>query len=158
MDKIKHIMCASLMCITTSLWANTDVSSQNNVNTHKEGSSELISPYGTNPNIFHVFAYKTQEGIKNTTNRIGSATERGWNKLKPKAKRAEEGLENTAQVAEQKITDAKNAVFGDPKDGPAPISQQPLDQNSSSGYNQTYPQSTPNQNNSESKTYPISDL
>ncbi|ALH94424.1 hypothetical protein AOY20_02065 [Acinetobacter equi] len=124
------------MSLSTVLWAETIT---------QEDSSGLISPYGQNPNIFHVFAYKTQEGIKNTANRVGSATERGFNKLKPKAKQAEEGIERTAQAAGQKITDAKNAVLGDPADGPAPIVQQPLEQSSK-------------QNNSTSQTYPISDL
>ena len=136
MSKIKLIICISLMSLSTVLWAETIT---------QEDSSGLISPYGQNPNIFHVFAYKTQEGIKNTANRVGSATERGFNKLKPKAKQAEEGIERTAQAAGQKITDAKNAVLGDPADGPAPIVQQPLEQSSK-------------QNNSTSQTYPISDL
>ncbi|WP_144424750.1 hypothetical protein [Acinetobacter equi] len=136
MSKIKLIICLSLMSLSTVLWAETIT---------QEDSSGLISPYGQNPNIFHVFAYKTQEGIKNTANRVGSATERGFNKLKPKAKQAEEGIERTAQAAGQKITDAKNAVLGDPADGPAPIVQQPLEQSSK-------------QNNSTSQTYPISDL
>ena len=140
MDKVKLLICTSLMSLSTTLWANSSTDQQST-----EDSSGLISPYGQNPNIFHVFAYKTQEGIKNTANRVGSATERGFNKLKPKAKQAEEGIERTAQAAGQKITDAKNAVLGDPADGPAPIVQQPLEQSSK-------------QNNSTSQTYPISDL
>jgi hypothetical protein len=140
MDKVKLLICTSLMSLSTTLWANSSTNQQST-----EDSSGLISPYGQNPNIFHVFAYKTQEGIKNTANRVGSATERGFNKLKPKAKQAEEGIERTAQAAGQKITDAKNAVLGDPADGPAPIVQQPLEQSSK-------------QNNSTSQTYPISDL
>lgn len=140
MDKVKLLICTSLMSLSTTLWANSSTDQQST-----EDSSGLISPYGQNPNIFHVFAYKTQEGIKNTANRVGSATERGFNKLKPKAKQAEEGIERTAQAAGQKITDAKNAVLGDPANGPAPIVQQPLEQSSK-------------QNNSTSQTYPISDL
>jgi hypothetical protein len=151
MDTIKLIICASLMSITTSLWANTNTT--NNANTD-DNSGGLISPYGNNPNLFHVFAYKTQEGIKNTANRVGSATERGWNKLKPKAQNAEEAIERTAQAAGQKLTDAKNAVLGDPADGPAPIIQQPLDQNS----NTADQQQSNNQTNTSSKVYPITDL
>ncbi|OTG80416.1 hypothetical protein B9T31_16145 [Acinetobacter sp. ANC 4558] len=128
MNKTKLITCVSLILMTTSLWANPTTSPLNN-NQNQADENGLISPYGQNPNIFHVFAYKTQEGIKNTATRIGSATERGWNKLKPKAKAAEEGIEHTAQAAGQKITEVKNGVFGDPKDGPAPIIQQPLEQN-----------------------------
>lgn len=149
-------MCVSLILATTSLWADTTTSAQTPTTQAKE-SNGIISPYGQNPNIFHVFAYKTQEGVINTASRVGAATERGINKLKPKAKEAQEGIENTAQAAEKKLTETKNAVLGNPVEGPAPIVQEPLSQ---SGNNQTQlPQQAPVQTESgSSKTYAISDL
>lgn len=155
MTKTKLIMCAGLFLASTSLWANS-----NSTNPPASQESEgIITPYGENPNIFHVFAYKTQEGIINTVSRVGAATERGINKLKPKAKEAQEGVENVAEATGKKLTEAKNVVLGEATEGPAPISQQSLSENSTGQYNQVQtPVPMASQNETGTKTYAISDL
>ncbi|MGE8539614.1 MAG: hypothetical protein ACN6NI_10060, partial [Acinetobacter sp.] len=34
-------------------------------------TSKPIAPYGANPNLLHVFAYKAQEGVINTAEKVG---------------------------------------------------------------------------------------
>ena len=35
-----------------------------------------VTPYGENPNLLHVFAYKAQEGVINTAEKVGKVTEK----------------------------------------------------------------------------------
>ena len=101
-------------------------------------------PYGDNPNIFKVIGYKTKEKIENTFSRIGNATERGVDKVKPVAEKtvnktvdktvifaektatvAENTAEKTVTGIENTATKAKEAVLGDPN-VKAPIEQHTL--------------------------------
>ncbi len=75
-------------------------------------------PYGENPNIFKVFAYKTQEKVINTADKVGEATENGISKIKPKLDQAWDT-----------VTSAPNGVV--------PIESKPLSQSSAA------PQSAP---------------
>ena len=101
-------------------------------------------PYGDNPNIFKVIGYKTKEKFENTFSRIGNATERGVDKVKPVAEKtvnktvdktvifaektatvAENTAEKTVTGIENTATKAKEAVLGDPN-VKAPIEQHTL--------------------------------
>ncbi|USI85896.1 hypothetical protein LZ086_10920 [Acinetobacter johnsonii] len=58
---------------TAGVWAQTETTTQQ--------AQKPITPYGKNPNIFHVWAYKTQEGVINTAEKVGTATEKGIQKF-----------------------------------------------------------------------------
>lgn len=51
-------------------------------------TTKKAPPYGDNPNIFKVFAYKTTDKVVDTAEKVGDATERGIDKLKPKVDEA----------------------------------------------------------------------
>lgn len=70
-------------------------------------SVKKAPPYGDNPNIFKVIGYKTKETFENTFSKIGNATERGVDKVKPIAEKTVTSIEHTA-------TKAKEAILGDP--------------------------------------------
>ncbi|WOE30572.1 MULTISPECIES: hypothetical protein [unclassified Acinetobacter] len=144
MNKTKYILATHLFLLSTTLFAATA----------DQDTQGLITPYGDNPNIFHVFAYKTQTGIVNGVTRMGAATQRGIDKLKPAAKTAQQDLKTAAQNTEQKITDAKDIILATPSQGAAPISQQPLSQDTHIAASSTL-SSAPNQ--PSTKTYALTD-
>lgn len=72
MNKIK------MVCITTAILATTSIYAQSSSET------KTTLPYGDNPNIFKVLAYKTGQAVQNTAEKVGNATEKGINKIKPK--------------------------------------------------------------------------
>ncbi|OTG67114.1 hypothetical protein [Acinetobacter silvestris] len=101
-------------------------------------------PYGDNPNIFKVLAYKTGEKIQNTAEKVGTATEKGIQKIKPKVdetwdntktyttEQAEIAKENTRKgidTAIKKVNETKDSVIGT-SGGNVPIQHNSLSQNS----------------------------
>lgn len=101
-------------------------------------------PYGDNPNIFVVLGHKAKNAVQNTANKVGAATERGIQKIKPKV---DNTLENTktyteeqASLAKENTIKAKDKVvqkWHDTKDnvlgvngGTVPIQQGQLSQSS----------------------------
>lgn len=133
---LKTAFCAGLALASASLWAQTAQQSQ-----------KPVKPYGSNPNIFHVWAYKTQEGVLGTAKKAGGAAERGVAKVKPSvdqawdntkdiasntAHKVDEGAQKAAQNANAKIQETKDAIGGKPQQT-APIEQRPLSESSSAG-------------------------
>ena len=96
---------------TAGVWAQTETTTQQ--------AQKPITPYGKNPNIFHVWAYKTQEGVINTAEKVGTATEKG-----------KETGQQVTQNVNKKLHETKQVITGQ-TDQPAPIYQGSLSQPSS---------------------------
>ena len=82
----------SAVLIAPSLYAQTEQTKQ-------------TPPYGDNPNIFKVLAYKTGSAIQNTAEKVGNATEKGIHKIKPKI---DETVENTKTYTTEQATIARD--------------------------------------------------
>lgn len=143
----------------------------------EQQNQKLIQPYGKNPNIFHVWAYKAQEGVIGAAKNVGEMTERGVAKVKPSVDQAwdntknlasgtvhkvDEGATQAAQTANTKIQETKEALGAKPQQS-APIEQQPLSEpsNNSNRSNTINPQQqSQSVTNSGSSTtsYAITDL
>lgn len=128
-----------------------------------------IAPYGDNPNLLHVFAYKTQQGVINTAEKVGAATEKGIAKVKPKVdqvwgntksttattiEKVDQGATQVAQQTGQKIQQTKDVWLGNPQQQ-VPIEQQPLSQ-SSTATQSTTPQ--PQSSSGGATSYAVDDL
>ena len=157
---LKTAFCAGLALASASLWAQTAQQSQ-----------KPVKPYGSNPNIFHVWAYKTQEGVLGTAKKAGGAAERGVAKVKPSvdqawdntkdiasntAHKVDEGAQKAAQSANAKIQETKDAIGGKPQQS-APIEQRPLSESSSAG-SPAAPKKAAPAGSSAPKAYPVTDL
>lgn len=156
----KAALFVSAILATTPLFAQT--------NTTQTAQPVKHSPaYGDNPNIFVVLGHKTKEKVETTFSRIGNATERGVNKIKPTAQKtadiaeysaektvdktidkttvfaektkdfAEQTVEKTASGIENTTNKAKEAIFGNPEDK-APIIQHSLSQSSTDNPPKTF--------------------
>ncbi|OTG80655.1 hypothetical protein [Acinetobacter sp. ANC 4648] len=126
-------------CITTAIVAAPSLYAQ----TANEIKSQ---PYGDNPNIFRVLAYKTGEKIQNTAEKVGAATEKGIHKIKPKVDKTWDNTKNyTTEQAEiakdttrkgidtavKKVNETKDVLIGT-SGGSVPIQRNHLSQTSSS--------------------------
>ena len=67
-------------------------------------SAKPVKPYGENPNLLHVFAYKAQEGVINTAEKVGEATEKGIAKIKPGVDRAWSNTKSATSDTLQKVS------------------------------------------------------
>ena len=65
MNMMKTTLFCALLMTTAGVWAQTETTTQQ--------AQKPITPYGKNPNILHVWAYKTQEGVINTVEKVGTA-------------------------------------------------------------------------------------
>lgn len=74
MKKMLGLSC--LICMMSTAYAESTTAPASET---QETTNRLISPYGDNPNLFHVFMYKTQDQVI----RAGKATERGLAKIGP---------------------------------------------------------------------------
>ena len=92
MKIIKGLCVSTAVLITSSLYAQTENTNQ-------------TPPYGDNPNIFKVLAYKTGSAIQNTAEKVGNATEKGIQKIKPKI---DETVENTKTYTTEQATIARD--------------------------------------------------
>lgn len=138
----KIALYASLTLASVSLWAQTPaVSPAEPV----QAVQKPIKPYTANPNIFHVWAYKAQEGVTHTAEKVGAATERGVAKIKPSVDQAwdntkdlagntvqkvDAGAQKATQNINTKIQETKEAMGRTPSQ-PVPIIQGNLSQSSS---------------------------
>ena len=148
--KILHLVLLSATVLTTSsLYAQNE---------------KTAPAYGDNPNLFAVLAHKTGVAVQNTVEKVGSVTERGIEKVKPKVEEAWENtrdyskeqadlaLHNTRQginTAVQKVNDTKDQLTGTSA-GRIPITQGQLSQSSTAQVapaQTTAPQYMPVQNN-----------
>lgn len=139
--------------------------------THTENASSApIRPYGDNPNILHVFAYKAQQGVINGVDKVDELAEKGIAKVKPSVDRVwgntkstasdtvqqiDQGVQSVTKQANQKIQDTKEVITGKTTES-APIESQPLSQSSSSTQSVT-----PQQNSgqaSSATSYAVTDL
>ncbi|RKG29289.1 hypothetical protein [Acinetobacter tianfuensis] len=137
-------------------------------------NQKLIQPYGKNPNIFHVWAYKAQEGVVGAAKNVGDLTERGVSKVKPSVDQAwdntknlasttvhkvDEGATQAAQNANTKIQETKEALGAKPQQ-PVPIEQQSLSSPTLNNSNSTNSSQAPAASSGSSTTtaYPVTDL
>ncbi len=112
---------------------------------HHSASAKANYALWVKPNIFHVWAYKTQEGVINTAEKVGTATEKGIQKIRPSAHQALDSAKtitnNTAEQAKEtgqqvtqnvnkKLHETKQVITGQ-TDQPASIYQGSLSQPSS---------------------------
>ena len=91
MKIIRYLSIASMLIATPSLYAQTETSSHQG--------------YGDNPNIFKVLAKKTGEAVQNTAEKVGNATERGIQKIKPSL---DEKIENTKNYTTEQAVIARD--------------------------------------------------
>ena len=97
MKKINISICIGLLLSSASVWAqSSDTQPQSN---------KPIQPYADNPNLLHVWAYKTQEGLIQTAQKVGEVTEKGIEKIRPSAHQA---LDNAKQLSSQGAAQAKH--------------------------------------------------
>jgi len=151
--------------LTTALMFCAPVFAQ----TETTQTTKPIAPYGENPNLLHVFAYKAQEGVINTAEKVGEVTEKGIAKIKPGVDRAwdntkstvattiekvDQGATQVAQQTGQKIQQTKDVWRGNQQQQ-VPIEQQPLSQSSTATQNVT-PQSPSSSGGATS--YAVDDL
>lgn len=148
--KINKILAGvALLFIGVSAYAE-----DNQANT--ERSLKPIAPYGTNPNLLHVFAYKTQEGVIHGAEKVAEVTEKGIAKVKPSVSQAwentknlslstvnkvDESTQNATQNVNQKIQQGKESVFGKNDNAKPVIEQQSLSQSTPSSSPYQAPQS-----------------
>ena len=173
MSMLKTVICSGLFLASASIWA------QETKSTNAETTQKVVQPYGNNPNIFHVWAYKAQEGVIGAAKNVGEMTERGVAKVKPSVDQAWDNTKNlasttvnkvdagatqAAQTANAKIQDSKEALGGKPQH-PVPIEQQSLSEPSNTNSNspsntvspQQHSQATTN-SGSSTTSYAITDL
>ncbi|MEK5752780.1 hypothetical protein V3519_12340 [Acinetobacter variabilis] len=132
-------------------------------------TTKPIAPYGENPNLLHVFAYKAQEGVINTAEKVGEVTEKGIAKIKPGVDRAwgntksaasdtirkvDQGATQAAQQTGQKIQQTREVWRGNSQQ--APIVQQPLSQPSTATQNSSVSQ--PQSGSGTAASYAVDDL
>ena len=151
--------------LTTALMFCAPVFAQ----TETTQTNKPIAPYGENPNLLHVFAYKAQEGVINTAEKVGEVTEKGIAKIKPGVDRAwgntksvasdtiqkvDEGATQAAQQTGQKIQQTREVWRGNSQQ--APIVQQPLSQPSTATQNSSVSQ--PQSSSGTATSYAVDDL
>lgn len=90
MKMIKNLCVLTAIFATPSLYAQADNQTQ---------------PYGDNPNIFKVLAKKTSDAVQNTAEKVGNATERGIQKIKPTF---DSTIENTKNYTTDQATIARD--------------------------------------------------
>lgn len=162
MKKFIIFSSAFLICVPVLAQAATEQEAQ---------TTKPIAPYGTNPNLLHVFAYKAQQGVINTAEKVGEVTEKGIAKVKPGVDRAwgntkaaasetvqkvDQGATQAAQQTNQKIQETKE-VWGGNAQQSAPIVQQPLSQ-SSAPQQTTTPQMQRQSGSGSATSYAVTDL
>lgn len=160
----KFTLCAGLVFTSASLWAQDATAEQQ--------TQKPVKPYGKNPNIFHVWAYKTQEGVINTAEKVGIVAERGVAKVKPSVnqawdntkeiagstvQKADAGAQKATQTVTTKIQETKEALGGKPSQV-APIEQHNLSESSSSSNSNLVAPSTTIPSRTTTTTYPVTDL
>lgn len=92
MNKIKAICIVTAILTAPSLYAQTE-------------ETNKTQPYGDNPNIFRVLAHKTGTAVQNTAEKVGNATEKGIQKIKPQI---DETIENTKTYTSEQATIARD--------------------------------------------------
>ncbi|MGE8655015.1 MAG: hypothetical protein ACN6NV_14995 [Acinetobacter gandensis] len=146
-------------------------------------ASTPIKPYGDNPNIFHVFGYKAQQGVINGVEKVDELAGKGISKVKPSVDRVwgntksatnntvqqvDQGAQHVTQNVNEKLKDTREAITGKSSQ-PAPITQQSLSESSSGSQINTTPSNNAGQNSNQypqssypssstSTTYPVTDL
>ncbi len=168
---MKKMMMKKTMLFSTALLLCTPVLLQNvQANeTSSQDTAKPVAPYGENPNLLHVFAYKAQEGVINTAEKVGKVAEKGVAKVKPKVDQAwdntktttattinkvDQGAAQVTQQANQRIQETKDAISGS-NSQPAPIEQQPLSQSSTVTQSSVSP---PSANTGGATSYAVTDL
>lgn len=130
MKNMKIVTIAVVTLATSSIYAQTTT------------ETKTPPPYGDNPNIFKVLAHKTGEKVQNTAERVGAATERGIDKIKPKvdnaweetktyteeqSERAKASLQRGANKVAETANNTRDVIVGTNK-GSVPIERGSLSQ------------------------------
>ena len=138
----------------------------------KEWKIRLIEPYGNNPNLAHVWAYKAQEAVFGTAQKVGEATEKGIGKIKPGIDQAWEntkGLtkrgtnqvkdtsQNVASNVNEKLQETKEAIKPTRTTAPV-IEQQSLSKDSSNHSSTQKPSTTQDSDTGTATSYAVTDL
>ncbi len=92
MKMIKSLCVFATLITAPTLYAQTEAQHQ-------------TQPYGDNPNIFRVLAHKTGEAVQNTAEKVGTATEKGIQKIKPSL---DATIENTKTYTTEQATIARD--------------------------------------------------
>ena len=131
MNILKSLSITTLILAAPALYAQTTANNK-------------TPTYGDNPNIFTVLAHKTGEAVQNTAEKVGAATEKGIQKIKPKvdetwdttksytAEQAEIAKYNTRKgidTVSKKVHETKDNIVGS-NSGTVPMEQGSLSQNS----------------------------
>ena len=150
MKMVKSLCLVTAILTAPTIYAQTDTQNQ---------------PYGDNPNIFKVLAHKTSSAIQNTAEKVGTATEKGIQKIKPQfdetikntknytTEQATIARDNTRQgidTAVKKVEQTKDSVLGRTTSN-VPIQQGSLSQSS------TPPKSTMNNTNVATATITVTE-
>ena len=90
MKMVKSLCLVTAILTAPTIYAQTDTQNQ---------------PYGDNPNIFKVLAHKTGSAIQNTAEKVGTATEKGIQKIMPQF---DETIENTKNYTTEQATIARD--------------------------------------------------
>lgn len=150
MKMVKSLCLVTAILTAPTIYAQTDTQNQ---------------PYGDNPNIFKVLAHKTGSAIQNTAEKVGTATEKGIQKIKPQfdetikntknytTEQATIARDNTRQgidTAVKKVEQTKDSVLGRTTSN-VPIQQGSLSQSS------TPPKSTMNNTNVATATITVTE-
>ena len=125
--------------LTTALMFCAPVFAQ----TETTQTTKPIAPYGENPNLLHVFAYKAQEGVINTAEKASDTIQK-----------VDQGATQAAQQTGQKIQQTREVWRGNSQQ--APIVQQPLSQPSTATQNSSVSQSQSSSGTATS--YAVDDL
>ena len=141
-------------------------------NTEQQQSNGIIAPYGDNPNIFHVFAYKTQENVIEGAHKVAEVTSSGLSKVKPSLSEAWGNTKNLVSRGSEEVKSSSQGVAANisekihnPKEiiypPTTPEDEQPaIQQQSLSQTNTPQAASSPAliQTPNTAKTYAVSDL
>ena len=135
MNKISFGIAIGLLLSSAAVCAQNSSEPTQDNQSHKP-----IRPYADNPNLLHVWAYKTQEGVIQAAQKVGEVTERGIEKIRPSAHQAldnaktlgSQGAAQAKQTGQQlagqvnnKIQETKEVITGQ-SDQAVPIYQAPL--------------------------------
>ncbi|AVH50194.1 hypothetical protein [Acinetobacter sp. SWBY1] len=135
MNKISFGIAIGLLLSSAAVCAQNSSEPTQDNQSHKP-----IRPYADNPNLLHVWAYKTQEDVIQAAQKVGEVTEKGIEKIRPSAHQAldnaktlgSQGAAQAKQTGQQlagqvnnKIQETKEVITGQ-SDQAVPIYQAPL--------------------------------
>ena len=95
--------------MTITLLANSTTFADAEQKDH-DTAPRLIQVYDDNPNLAHVLAYKTQELMIDSVKKVGDATEKGIEAIKPSVDRAWEGTKKLTTRGSEKVSHSSKQI------------------------------------------------